>query len=76
MSGTFNFPTPQHVVEHRVNAIHFGHITMDGQRTEFDLQTANVGPQGLALWPDGSLWFTQQEGGKSGVMPRVVGERA
>jgi virginiamycin B lyase len=43
-------------------------IRLDGTVTEYPIPTPNTQPQGLAFGPDGSLWFTERNGGKIGVM--------
>jgi streptogramin lyase len=40
--------------------------TTCGVFTEFDIPTANSSPSGIALGPDGNLWFTELQGGKIG----------
>ena len=36
------------------------------QITEYPIPTANSGPHGITVAPDGSVWFTEIEAGKIG----------
>jgi virginiamycin B lyase len=36
-----------------------GRITLDGEIAEFAVPTANSGPDGIVLGPDGNVWFSE-----------------
>jgi streptogramin lyase len=39
--------------------------------TEFPIPTPDSGPEGIALGPDGAIWFTENTGNKIGRLPVV-----
>jgi virginiamycin B lyase len=41
---------------------------MEGEIIEYDIPTANAGPYGIALGPDGAMWFTENQGNKIGQL--------
>jgi hypothetical protein len=43
-----------------------GHITPDGQLTEYAIPTANGNPQLITAGPDGNIWFTELGSGQIG----------
>ena len=51
------------------NAI--GEIGISGAIIEFPIPTSNSNPSGLAVGPDGNLWFTEQNRAKIGILSGV-----
>jgi uncharacterized protein (TIGR03437 family) len=49
-----------------LGASKIGRITTAGVVTEYPVPTANSGPYGIAVGPDGTLWFTEENGDKVG----------
>jgi virginiamycin B lyase len=52
-------------VAHRDLGNRIGRIGVNGSVAEFTVPTAAMQPTGLAVGPDGNLWFTERTGNRS-----------